>query len=134
MNDEQKINRKQNVHLFVSVATTILTALALFWLEGERRQNNFRDEKIASLNVELAKITNDRFTSQDGKQVWKAIAELTTNIGKVNERLAGIPRDIPPRWFLAHNETQDKVIERMVGRMDRIEDRLGAMEAKKDGK
>jgi hypothetical protein len=51
----------------------------------------------------IAKMQAQLFTSDDGLEVWNQIAAI-------REQLAGIPTEVPPRWFLAEvNELKDRL-------------------------
>ena len=68
---------------------------------------------IQQLNVEVATIKANRFTSGDGLEVWKSIAG-------VKEQIASMPKETPPKWFI------DRVdqMERKAGESDRRIDAL----------
>jgi hypothetical protein len=67
-----------------------------------------------AINVKLlqdvAAMKGNRFTSQDGLEVWKEIA-------LIKEDIAGIPDEIPPTWFLS----EVKAIEE---KLDKIDDKM----------
>ena len=58
---------------------------------------------VSDLNTRLAKVEGSRFTSSDGLDVWK-------EIGRINERVAKLPKEVPPKWLL---ERMDKIDKRL---------------------
>ena len=60
--------------------------------------------QIFDLNGELKSISGNRFTSQDGLDVWKEIGEIRTEI-------AAIPKEVPPPWFKKEVETLEEKVD-----------------------
>lgn len=103
MTSEQKIKVSAAVEIITRVAVG-LTLAGVMWLatsvstQGseiavvKERVNQIasRLEGFDGLNARLAKIEANRFTSEDGLELWKELATL-------KER---IPSEIPPAWFL----------------------------------
>ncbi len=71
--------------------------------------------RIVGQGADIATINASRFTAEDGLEVWKEIANLRT-------LMAGLPTEVPPRWFLdrvarleadmtVHNEKIERRLE-----------------------
>lgn len=69
-------------------------------------------KEVEVINSRLVAVEASRFTASDGLAVWKEIAD-------VRERIARMPTEVPPAWF--------------VERVDKIEERLGKIEGMMGG-
>ena len=69
---------------------------------------------INQLREWRSEVQGNRFTAQDGKEVWMEIS-------RVREAIAMIPSTLPPKWFV------DRV-DKIDARLEKIENRLTGME------
>jgi hypothetical protein len=121
------------------LATLVLTLLGLvgflFWDTLETRKADFTVLKtdVAQIQMDLAEIKGNRFRSQDGLEVWQAIADIKTRIASIS---ASIPAEIPPQWFKDHvdslgEETQatSRKLDTMLTRMTQYESSVVRLES-----
>jgi hypothetical protein len=69
-----------------------------------------------SNTTRLGAIEGNRFTSDDGLEIWQAIADIRAD-------MASIPRESPPAWFVQR-------VDRIDGALLRINTRLEGLEGK----
>lgn len=95
------------------VITAELTVLRSFAPISEvialRAQITQLQQQVTQVNIALAETRGNRFTSQDGKEVWQEIA-------KIRKEVSVLPSVAPPQWF--------------VERVDALEARLIAIDAR----
>ena len=65
--------------------------------------------------VRLSVIEGNRFTAEDGLEVWREIASIRTD-------LASMPREVPPQWFVARVDRIDDALLRIHRRLEELED------------
>ncbi len=80
--------------------------------------------KTAAANSErLAAIEANMFETTDGLEIWKAIADLKTQI-------AQIPGEIPPKWLRELVRDHSAALTKIDDRLGSIEQRVAGIEAK----
>lgn len=83
----------------------VLTTIGLTggsWIVGELRE--MRKDLVAN-RESVVRIEASRFTAADGKEVWKSIADIRTEMAK-------FPADIPPKWFVDRVDRIEKNLDR----------------------
>ena len=73
-----------------------LVGLTLYFLNEKNGQMKELTSAVTSVQTQLAVIEGNRFTAEDGKDVWKEIAGIKSELVRVN---ATIPKEVPPKWF-----------------------------------
>jgi hypothetical protein len=68
-------------------------------------------KEIQVLRVFMAETQGNRFTDDEGLQVWKAIAELQT-------KMAEVPTEAPPKWFKDNFDQLQSVVGDMQKTME----------------
>ena len=93
--------KTDNAFRTVQIIVTIAMACGLYYV-GHVDGSVSENRKSININtVGLATISANRFTSDDGLEVWKEIS-------KIRERLAAVPLEFPPVRF---EKKVDKLIE-----------------------
>lgn len=77
--------------------------------------------KVHSIDVAVSEMKGNRFTNGDGLSIWKEIAELKT-------RIATIPTEAPPKWFLERVDRMEENQQRLLAELDGIRSRLSKLE------
>jgi hypothetical protein len=74
------------------------------------------DAHFTSLDEWRAATMASRFTAEDGLKVWQAIGDIRT-------RLATVPGDYPPSWFVKRVDKLELRLERIEQNQSRILDK-----------
>ena len=94
---------KISTSMVLNGVTVALLTLSMFVLAGMSAGIENNKEKLST-------IVGNRFTSQDGLEVWKAIGELK----------AVIPNEVPPKWFI------DRV-DKLEGQLTELQEQVRAL-------
>lgn len=82
MTAKEAMGKLSTTTVLQAVTVAFLT-LSMFVLAGMK-------DDISENSEKLTVISSNRFTSQDGLEVWKAIGELKS----------ALPGEVPPKWFI----------------------------------
>jgi hypothetical protein len=67
-----------------------------------------------SNTVRLAVIEGNRFTSEDGLELWREVASIRAD-------MAALPQEAPPAWFLERVDRIDEALLRIHVRLEELE-------------
>lgn len=83
-------------------------------------------EATARLDKRVAVIEGNRFSSADGLALWEQIASI-------KERIAMMPTEVPPAWFLDEVRETQRIMREVQAELSGVKERLVRIEARADG-
>ena len=78
-------------------------------------------KEVVDLKTRIAALESNRFTSENGLEVWRTIEQLKRDIALNAERINTIPDKGPPAWFI---DSIKKTEELNSTRQDKIEAKI----------
>ena len=89
--------------ILVNLALGVCVATIGFFLQAEfaesRETRKEFGNEIQQIQLAITRMEGNRFTSEDGAEVWKDMAALQT---QVSTMIAALPPEYPPEWFAEH--------------------------------
>jgi len=79
----------------ITITLALLTALAsanMYFVQEKNEQLKTIRDDVGEIKTDVAVIDGNRFTSEDGKEVWQEIATIQATI-------AAMPKEVPPPLF-----------------------------------
>lgn len=80
----------------LALMTGLLCVICYFAAEKNSQLADMQSS-LQDLNTQIAVMQGNRFTSQDGKEVWQEISGIKT-------AMAAMPTEVPPAWFREYVE------------------------------
>jgi hypothetical protein len=106
MSESDKFIRVAWMHRWLEILFAVLVSISL-------GLSAWTLSTVVTLKEQLAVIQGNRFTSADGLKVWEAIYDIRIKI-------AQMPSEYPPKWFVARFERLEHKIDQLDQRTQKI--------------